>query len=169
MKKIYVIIAASLAILLVTTVGVVLSINGPEGVPLIRNPKPVLPANKDLTRDKLMPLSSIVASPEKLEEVGAIVEWTKLMTLKEYAKLTNQEASSYPEISPDRLVYVSKVRYPEGIEHPRLGFLGDAEVITLRDAETGRFLENTWRWDDKNPKTKIRGGLPPVGPSQGEK
>lgn len=106
----------------------------------IENPKQVeisLPSNKDST-NKIKSVEEMKGyiKDEDLKD-GAKYITKKLMTYEEF--INEYDADLSPEISKDRMIYVTATHYPNGFQHKK-GFVKNAILIKYYDVESGELL-----------------------------
>jgi hypothetical protein len=65
--------------------------------------------------------------------------------LGEYYQTENRRVKNFTQVSPDRLVWVVQSYYPEGIDHPKVGLIRNAQVVGVYDAETGNLIRQSFR------------------------
>lgn len=115
--------------------------------PLVKDPEPYYKANKDITKEKLYDIN-IKIDKEKLQAESAEVKMVEVMTYGDYLN-TVGSTDRLTSLALDRLVYVVKVYYPNGVKVDgaflRRGMGNDFTIknamkTTLYDAETGEFL-----------------------------
>lgn len=120
------------------------------------HPNPAFPANDTLPSSNFMSRGQIL----KLVNVtpGGHVVSTQLETWAQHvaADLQNRVVSHY--VAPNRMVWVVKIAYPQGIE-TGAGFYANATVTATYDAQTGRPLNYGVTGDYRGG-----GGPPPSKP-----
>jgi hypothetical protein len=107
------------------------------------NPEPEYKANSHL-KDVLSSQNIFDQKAlDNLKSKNAQLKFHELMTYKEYLDTIGQNDFDNAAISPERLVWVSQIYYPEGYEHPRAGFIDNCLRTTVVDAETREILGNS--------------------------
>jgi len=99
-------------------------------------PLPVrLPGNKDL------PLERFFGKEYYQSKMlpGALLQSVDLMTYREYMAKYGDGASVPSDVSPDRMVSVLTVDFPNGLKAENADY-SQARVISARDAVTGTYL-----------------------------
>lgn len=112
-------------------------ITHPTSHPYNENPKPSLPANNTaptkgfLTKEQVLQLVELKPGDEVLS--------AKLQTWAQHVHENLNDRGKNYEIDPNRMVWVIKVSYPNGIQ-TKGGFYANAVETDTFDAETGRLL-----------------------------
>ena len=118
--------------------------NGPIIPQVNKNPEPIFRANKNKSKNQLIDINSKI-NKEKLRKNNAKLEKVELKTFGEYYQTLGEDPKDFPQMSPDRLVWVVQTYYPEGYKHPRVGLIQKAQVVGIFDAETGKFISRSFR------------------------
>lgn len=133
-------------------------LNKPQ--PYNNNPTPTLPGNKNLPTNLFITREQAIGTlPKNARLISA-----ELKPWGEHEKATFRNARLY-DISPDRMVWVVKAAFPDGIE-TRGGFFSDATQTVSYDSETGRFISST---TVGNSSPIQRPSLQPSDPTEKEK
>lgn len=113
------------------------SLPTPRDIPV--NPLPVrLPANKDLPTERFLGKEYY----QKKMLPGALLQSVEFMSYQEYMTEYGDGASVPSDISPDRMVSVLKVDFPNGLKADNADY-SKANVISARDAISGDYLSHT--------------------------
>lgn len=102
------------------------------------NPEPIYKANKDLPTNNFKSEDELI-NRNILKEKGGTIKIARQLTYSQYINQYNIKDKSY-NISSDRVIWVIQVHYPNGIQ-TRIGFLKDAILTGIYDAQTGELLE----------------------------
>ncbi|GAW92574.1 hypothetical protein [Calderihabitans maritimus] len=116
--------------------------------PLNRNPQPVYPGNHDLPGERSFDINKKI-NREKLQAEQAQIKMIELMTYQEFLdKLGN--GFFVTSLSPQRLVWVVQIYYPNGIDvgngplKPGIEIkdtvIDNAQRTKIYDAETGQLI-----------------------------
>lgn len=114
-------------------------------------PEPRYKANKGLSKDKTFDIEKNL-NRAFVSQKGGSIEKTELMTYGDFARKQSRSPDDYPEVSPDRLIWVVQTHYPKGYEHPKVGLIQNTRVTTIYDAETGEVFGTTYK--GKGPSAK---------------
>jgi hypothetical protein len=110
------------------------------------NPEPVFKANKDTPKSKLVDIGTkVLKNKDALAKKNAKIEKLEVMTYGAYSANAGESTPDDPQVSPDRLIWVVQIYYPQGYEHPRAGVIENARATGIYDAETGEFLGQSIR------------------------
>lgn len=113
----------------------------PDKKPPEENPEFVFKANKDTPKSKLVDIAAkVLKNKDALAKENAKIEKLEVLTYKEHSVKAGKSEPIDPQVSPDRLIWVVQIYYPQGYEHPRVGVIENARVTGIYDAETGEFL-----------------------------
>ncbi|MEW9673906.1 hypothetical protein [Ammoniphilus sp. 3BR4] len=108
--------------------------------PITKLPEYVLKGNDNAeNRAKVVDIDSKI-DQAKLKDQNAQLKKKELMTLREFAQLVGEKAEDFPEIAPDRLLWVIQVYYPNGYDHHKVGLIKNAMFTQSYDAITGEYL-----------------------------
>ncbi|MBW4487295.1 MAG: hypothetical protein KME12_05845 [Trichocoleus desertorum ATA4-8-CV12] len=108
------------------------------------NPEPVFRANKGTSKDKLFDINKKIKKDKIAEKKGKLQK-VELKTFGEYHQTYDTKVKDFTQVSPDHLVWVVESYYPEGIDHPKVGVIKNAQVVGAYDAETGDLIRELYR------------------------
>lgn len=112
-----------------------------KAMPEELNPEPIFKANKDTPKSKLVDIASkVLKSKDKLDKKNAKIEKLEVITFGEYSAMVGEDLGGDLQISPERLIWVVQIYYPQGYEHDRAGLIKNARAIGIYDAETGEYF-----------------------------
>ena len=114
---------------------------GPDGTVYNNNPAYELVSNLNSTKIKTEKQKASEVYEKNKDIKNLVIEKVKLTTYSKAMKEDMlEEAGSVNEtVSPDRLVYVIIKHYKDGVD-TKVGFVEDAKVYVLMDAETERVI-----------------------------
>jgi len=108
------------------------------------NPEAVFKANKGTLKDKLFDINKKIKKDKITEKKGKLQK-VELKTFGEYHQTSGAKVKDFTQVSPDRLVWVVESYYQEGIDHPKVGMIKNAEVVGVYDAETGELIREIYK------------------------
>lgn len=118
----------------------------PDKRPPELDPEFVFKANKGTPKSKLVDVGTkVLKNKDTLTKENAKIEKLEITTHREYSASISKSTSDNPQLSPDRLIWVVQIYYPQGYEHPRVGIIENARVTEIYDAETGEYLSQSLR------------------------
>jgi hypothetical protein len=115
-------------------------------------PEPRYKTNKGLSKDKIFDIEKNL-NRTFVNQNGGSIEKTELMTYDDFARKQSRSPDDYPEVSPDRLIWVVQTHYPKGYKHPKVGLIQNARVTTIYDAETGEVFGTTYEGKGSSAKS----------------
>ncbi|MFE1747671.1 hypothetical protein [Coleofasciculus sp. H7-2] len=133
-------------------------LNKPQ--PYNDNPIPTLPGNNNLPIDRFITREQAIGTLQK----NARLISADLKPWGEHEKETFRNARLH-DVSTERMVWVVKAAFPDGIE-TRGGFFKNATQTVTYDAQTGRFISSTTTGDSSPIE---RPSLQPSDPAEKEK
>jgi hypothetical protein len=117
----------------------------------IEKPEPKYKPNRGLSKDRVFDVEKNL-NRAVVSQRGGSIEKTELMTYGDFARQQSRSPDDYSEVSPDRLIWVVKTHYPKGYEHPKVGLIQNARVISIYDAETGELFGTSY--EGKGPSAR---------------
>lgn len=118
----------------------------PDKKPPELNPEFVFKANKGTPKSKLVDIGAkVLKDKDALAKEDAMIQKLEVTTHGEYSASIGVSASNNTQLSPERLIWVVQIHYPQGYEHPRVGVVENAQVTKIYDAETGEYLSQSIR------------------------
>ncbi|OZM55942.1 hypothetical protein CIB95_14865 [Lottiidibacillus patelloidae] len=126
----------------VTSDGVITEENEPnaDSFTLNSNPDPYFKANIGKVDYKNFKVNDII-SFESLKKNNGKLKLAKVMTYSMYQQMYSPDSISH-DISPNRMIYVVQIHYPDGFHHAKVGLIKNCLVTGLYDIETAQVLES---------------------------
>jgi hypothetical protein len=104
----------------------------------------ILKANKHTINFKDFPINELF-NFDHLKDINAELKLASVMTLAEYAEMIGEPVDSYPTISPNRMLLIVQIYYPDGYDHPKVGFITNCLATAVYDIEMQNYIESGFK------------------------